>query len=121
MNTDKNPMLESQLITVEKLAWIFDVSARTAATWTGGRRRKPRITLFRDGHVVRMMPAAVLEFIMSRTVRADYAAGSYPDGAIAPKLAEEDFERLAQRMERFIQLQVKAQQELTERTERKAA
>jgi hypothetical protein len=104
MTAGQNSTFGTQLITVERLAWIFDVSPRTVATWTGGRKKKPQITLFRNGHVICFTPAAVLEFILAHTVRAYHPAG------LVPRLAEEDFERLAQRMERFLEIQLAARE-----------
>lgn len=92
------PSLGSQFLTPARLAWVMDVSDRTVAEWTGGRRRKPQIACFKKGHVIRFAPEAVLQFILAYTL--------LPAGRAAlptPKLEPEQFEQLWQRIERLVQ------------------
>ena len=93
------PSLGSQLLTPARLAWVMDVSDRTVAEWTGGRRRKPQIACFKKGRLIRFAPEAVLQFIVAHTV---LPAGRGP-AMVAPKLEPEQLELLWQRIERLIQ------------------
>lgn len=93
------PSLGSQLLTPAKLAWVMDVSDRTVAEWTGGRRRKPQIACFKKGRVIRFAPEAVLQFILAHTILPASRGGL----SGAPKLEPEQFELLWQRIERLIQ------------------
>lgn len=92
------PSLGSQLLTPAKLAWVMDVSDRTVAEWTGGRRRKPQIACFKKGRLIRFAPEAVLQFIVAHTV---LPSGRGP-ALGSPKLEPEQLELLWQRIERLI-------------------
>lgn len=97
--------LPSQLLTPEDLAWIWQYDVRTVATWTGGRKKKPQITLVRKGRFVRFTRKAVLKDILAHTIEAAYPGPSQTGHQ--PGLANEDMERL----ERFIQVCVKSEVE----------
>lgn len=92
------PSLASQLLTPAKLAWVMDVSDRTVAEWTGGRRRKPQIACFKKGRVIRFAPEAVLQFIFAHTILPTQRVGSQ-----LPKLDPEQFELLWRRVEKLVQ------------------
>lgn len=98
--------LPTQLLTTEDVAFIWQYDPRTIATWTGGRKKKPQITLVRNGREIRFTPQAVLEHILVHTIQAAYPARAMGP---MPRLAEEDIEKLWGRIERFIQVSVKAE------------
>lgn len=95
-----SPNLAAQFLTPARLAWVMDVSDRTVAEWTGGRRRKSQIAYFKKGRVIRFAPEAVMQFIWVHTLLpARRDAGQ----AAPPKLEPEQFELLCRRVERFVQ------------------
>lgn len=62
---------QSQLLTPARLGWVMDVGETTVASWlSSSKGRPPQITHFRQGRLIRIEPAAVLEFIARNTVRA---------------------------------------------------
>lgn len=72
---DQDSQLNCQLLTPARLQWVMDVSESTVTSWLAvqdkdGRRRPPAITHFRDGRVIRIMPAEVLGFIARRSVNS---------------------------------------------------
>lgn len=97
-----SPTLSSQLLTPAGLAWVMNVSDRTVCEWTGGRRRKPQIACFKKGRVIRFTPEAVLHFIMVHTVLPARKDPALPPGTV-PKIPQEQFELLCQRIERLVQ------------------
>lgn len=76
----------------------MDVSNRTVAEWTGGRRRKPQIACFKKGRLIRFAPEAVLQFIFIHTLLPTARSATQ-----SPKLDPEQFEILWQRIERLVQ------------------
>lgn len=110
--------LPTQLLTPADLAWVWQYSPRTVAAWTGGRKKKPQITLVRNGREIRFTRQAVLEHILAHTIQAERP---WSTNGAPPKLADEDIEKLWARIERLIQLCVKAEVAARDRKEHKEA
>lgn len=89
----------SKLITPAELARLMDVSDRTIAEWTGGRHGRSRIDYFKVGRVIRFTQESVLKFIFVHTIPAVKSSGAYVP---TPKLNQEQFELLCQRIERLL-------------------
>jgi hypothetical protein len=100
------PELPTQLLTTEDVAWVWQYDKRTIATWMGGRKKKPQITLVRNGREIRFTRQAVLEHILAHTVQAEQP---WSNGGPQAKLAEEIIDRAWGKIERLIELSVKAQ------------
>lgn len=97
----------SQFLSPKKLAWVMDVGETTVADWLkpGERGRPPMITHFRQGRIIRVMPEEALRFVWAYTLRAGDQNRSV-EPLNCRTLNPEQFEVLAARLERHMQLQI---------------
>jgi hypothetical protein len=98
------PSLDTQLLTEERVAWIWNVSPRTIRAW----REEGKVACVKKGkNLVRYQPSDVMADILGHYRRSAHAqlAGGGPEDA------------LWQRIERLIQTAVTAQ---TQRPQRNA-
>jgi hypothetical protein len=102
-----NPELPTQLLTPGEVARITQHSVRAVATWIGGRKKKPRLSVVRIDRKVLIAPESLVEFLVAHTVQAERPSFN---GSRA-KFSEEDIQRVCRQLEGFIEFRVKAEVE----------
>jgi hypothetical protein len=70
--------LNSQLLTPERVCWVFDIASSTEQEWRN--MSPPAIAFFRRGRVIRYTPEAVLQAIAAGTAKAA-GNGAYGNGS----------------------------------------
>src|SRR4051794_20371076 len=84
--------LPEKMLRLDKVAYVMDVAPRTVENWLAAEE----LSYFKEGHVRRVHPEALAEFIVAHTL----AARPRPAGC---RLAEEDMELIWGRMQRLIE------------------
>jgi hypothetical protein len=98
--------LPTQLLTPGDVARITQHSVRAVATWIGGRKKKPRLSVVRIDRKVLIAPESLVEFLVAHTVQAER-----PSFNGRAKFSEEDIQRMCRQLEGFIEFRVKAEVE----------